>query len=417
MYDDAFQNSVTQIKRAVEMMCDSSELLCLPPEVLERILEPQRLVKVHFPVLMDNGMTRTFLGFRSQHNNARGPYKGGLRFSAEVSESEVKALSSWMTWKCAVADIPFGGGKGGVVVDTKTLSHSEIERLSRAFVRAVADVIGPDSDVPAPDMYTTPEIMDWMTDEYQKITGSTSMATFTGKTISNGGSEGRTEATGFGGAFIMKELVKKKGIDPANTTVAIQGFGNVGQHFALKAHEYGFKVVALSDSQNAMYHPAGLDPQEVIEQKKTTGLLLGMSDVPSITNEELLELPVDVLVPAALENVITGENAPRIKAKYIIEMANGPLTPAADEVLSRRGIISVPDILANSGGVTCSYFEWYQNMHNEKWSKQEVLNRLEKKLDKAFDDCYQMMLDHHTDMRTASYMLAIKKVTDAMEKG
>lgn len=406
MYDDAFQNSVTQIKRAVEMMCDSSELLCLSPETLERIPEPQRLVKVHFPVVMDNGMTRIFLGFRSQHNNARGPYKGGLRFSPEVSESEVKALSSWMTWKCAVADIPFGGGKGGVVVDTKTLSHGELERLSRSFVRAIVDIIGPEKDVPAPDMYTTSEIMDWMTDEYQKISGNISLATFTGKSLANGGSEGRTEATGFGGAFTMNELAKKKGIDPSETTVAIQGFGNVGQYFALKAVEYGFKVVAVSNSKGGIYNEAGLD---------LTREDLWVSGHHKISNAELLELPVDVLVPAALENVITGENALRIKAKYIIEMANGPITPAADEVLSRLGIISVPDILANSGGVTCSYFEWYQNMHNEKWTKQEVLNKLEQKLDKAFDDCYQMMLDHHTDMRTASYMLAIKKVTDAMK--
>ncbi|MFA6050025.1 MAG: Glu/Leu/Phe/Val dehydrogenase [Candidatus Paceibacterota bacterium] len=415
MYDDAFQNSITQIKRAVELMCDSSELLCLPPETIERILEPQRLVKVHFPVLMDNGMTRTFLGFRSQHNNALGPYKGGLRFSPEVSESEVKALSSWMTWKCAVADIPFGGGKGGVVVDTKTLSKDEIERVSRSFIRAIADCIGPTKDVPAPDMYTTPAIMDIMVDEYSKITGENGLATFTGKTIEGGGSEGRTEATGYGGAFILKRLAEKKGLDPKQTTVAIQGLGNVGNYFALKAYEYGYKIVALSDSKGAVYSKDGFNPQDVIDYKKENGKLEGIPGSEYISNTALLELPVDVVVPAARENVITGENAPRIQAKYIIEMANGPLTPAADEILSRRGVISVPDILANGGGVTCSYFEWYQNMHDEKWSKEEVLQKLEGKLDKAFDDCYLMMEKSMTDMRTAAYMLAIKKVTDAMK--
>ncbi len=404
MFDDAFQNSITQIKRAVEMMCDSSELLCLPPETLERILEPQRLIKVHFPVLMDNGMTRTFLGFRSQHNNALGPYKGGLRFSPEVSESEVKALSSWMTWKCAVADIPFGGGKGGVVVDTKTLSKSEIERLSRSFIRAIADCIGPTKDVPAPDMYTSGEIMDIMVDEYGKITGGSGRAAFTGKTISNGGSEGRTEATGYGGAFILKRMIERKGGRPEDVTVAIQGFGNVGEYFARKAYEYGFRIVAVSNSKGGVYNKEGIDPNSA--DLWTTG--------DKITNTELLELPVDVLVPAALENVITGENASRVSAKYIIEMANGPITPAADEVLARKGVISVPDILANSGGVTCSYFEWYQNIHDEKWSKEEVFKKLQEKLEKAFDECFKMMEERQTDMRTAAYMLAIKKVTEAM---
>ena len=412
---DSFKNSVTQISRAAELLCDSAEKLCLAPEMLGRILEPQRLVKVHFPVLMDNGMTRTFLGFRSQHNNVRGPYKGGLRFSPEVSESEVKALSSLMTWKCAVADIPFGGGKGGVAVDAKSLSKGELERLSRAFARAIADVIGPEKDVPAPDMYTTAEIMDWMADEYEKITGDKSKASFTGKTIGNGGSEGRTEATGFGGAFIMRELAKKKNLNIKNTTVAIQGLGNVGHYFALKAHEYGFKIVALSDSKGGVYAKDGLVPQKIIDHKKNHGGLASVESVEHISNKELLGLPVDILVPAALENVITGENAGNIKAKYIIEMANSPLTPEADEIFSEKGVIFVPDILANSGGVTVSYFEWYQNMHNEKWTKDDVLEKLEAKMDKAFDDCYQMMEEHDTDMRTAAYMLAIKKVTDAMK--
>ncbi|MES2224247.1 MAG: Glu/Leu/Phe/Val dehydrogenase [Patescibacteria group bacterium] len=409
MTNDPFESSVTQIKNAgIKLGLGIAEL--------DRILEPQRVVKVSFPVKMDNGGINTFIGFRSQHNNARGPYKGGIRFSPDVNESEVKALSSWMTWKCAVADIPFGGGKGGVIVDTKTLSKTELENLSRSFVRSIADVIGSEKDVPAPDMYTTGEIMDWMVDEYSKIVGSKQLATFTGKTLGKGGSEGRTEATGFGGVVVLEKLAEEKQLNPKETTVAIQGIGNVGQYFAIFAEQKGFKVVALSDSKTAVYNENGLDVDAVLKFKETNKTLIGMPSVKFITNEELLELPVTVLVPSALENVITKDNAEKIKARYIIEMANGPLTPEADEILHKKGILFVPDILSNSAGVTGSYFEWYQNMHNEKWTKEDVLNKLKTKMESAFDASYKMMQDNNTDMRTACYMIAIKRVNDAMNK-
>lgn len=407
MTNDPFENSIIQIKRA-------GSILGLNENELNRILEPQRVVRVNFSVKMDNGDIKTFVGFRSQHNNARGPYKGGLRFSPEVTESEVKALSSWMTWKCAVADIPFGGGKGGVIVDTKILSKTELENLSRSFVRAISDVIGPNKDVPAPDMYTTGEIMNWMTDEYSKIVGKNELATFTGKTLNNGGSEGRTEATGYGGVHVLNKLMEEKQLNPKDLKIAIQGLGNVAEYFAISAEYHGYKVVTLSDSKGALYNPNGLDIKKVIEYKKTNGSLMGFEGASYITNRELLELDVDVLVPAALENVITSDNASKIKAKFIIEMANGPLTPEADIILHKKGILFVPDILSNSGGVTVSYFEWYQNIHSEKWDKDSVLEKLKINIEKAFDDCYKMMMDKNVDMRTACYMIAIKKVNDAM---
>jgi glutamate dehydrogenase/leucine dehydrogenase len=408
MINDPFESSIAQIKKA-------GGVLGMSENDLKRIIDPQRIVRVNFPVKMDNGEIKTFIGFRSQHSNARGPYKGGLRFSTEVTESEVKALSSWMTWKCAVADIPFGGGKGGVIVDTKALSKTELENLSRSFVRAISDVIGPNKDVPAPDMYTTGEIMNWMTDEYSKIVGKKEFATFTGKTLDNGGSEGRTEATGYGGVHVLNKLMEEKQLNPKDLKVAIQGLGNVAEYFAISAEYHGYKVVTLSDSKGALYNPNGLDIKRVIEYKKTNGSLLGFEGASYITNHELLELDVDVLVPAALENVITSDNANKIKAQFIIEMANGPLTPEADIILHKKGILFVPDILSNSGGVTVSYFEWYQNVHNEKWEKGAVLEKLKINIEKAFDDCYKMMVDKNVDMRTACYMIAIKKVYDAMQ--
>lgn len=404
--NDPFQNSVEQVSKA-------GEILGLSFEEIKILSNPKRIVTVHFPVVLDSGEIKMFTGFRSQHNNARGPFKGGLRFSLEVNESEVKALSSWMTWKCAVADVPFGGGKGGVVVDTKVHSKAEIERISRAYVSSIADCIGESKDVPAPDMYTNGEIMDYMVDEYSKIIGKKSLATFTGKTLGNGGSEGRTEATGYGGALILRELATKVALDPANTKIAIQGIGNVGEYFAISAKQYGFNIVAMSDSKGGVYKESGLNPEDVLEYKKKNGSLAGFPDASFITNTELLNLPVEVLVPSALENVITIENADKIQARFIIEMANGPVTPEADEVFRRKNVISVPDILANSGGVTVSYFEWFQNMNNEKWTKEEVLKKLEEKMKKAFDDAWEYKNAKNVDFRTACYVLAVDKVYQA----
>ncbi len=405
---DTFENTKLQIEKA-------AKLIGVSPEVLRKLEQPERVVTVHFPVEMDNGKIKVFTGYRSQHNNARGPYKGGLRFGPDVNESEVKALSSWMTWKCAVADVPFGGGKGGVLVDVKKLSKKELENLSRAFVRAIADVIGPTKDVPAPDMNTNAEIMDWMVDEYGKVTGKPALATFTGKSVGHGGSEGRTEATGFGGMYILKELAKEKKLKPSETTIAMQGLGNVGNYFALAAVDSGYAVVAVSDSTSGIYDPKGLDIKKVLEYKKQKGNLKGFP-AQEITNEALLELLVVILVPAATENVITKENAPKIQAKYIIELANGPTTPEADALLNKKGILVVPDILANAGGVTVSYFEWHQNMHQEQWAKEQVFKKLEAVMVKAFGEGWKTMRKYTTDLRTAVYINAIEKVLAAMGK-
>jgi len=407
MSHDPFSNAVAQLQKV-------AEIIKLDEQSLARIIEPDRVSKVHFPVKMDDGQVKMFTGFRAQHNDALGPYKGGIRFSPDVCESEVKALSTWMTWKCAVADIPFGGGKGGVIVDTKQLSVTELERLSRAYIRAIADVIGPDKDVPAPDMYTTPQIMDWMVDEYSKIVGKPSPAVITGKPVEKGGSLGRTQATGLGGVFVLKELAKKVNLVPKNTRVIVQGIGNVGYYFAKIAAESGYKIVGLSDSRTGLYNPDGLDVEAVLAFKKEHGSLNDFSGAQKVSNAELLELETDVLVPAAVENVITEGNAEQIKANYIIEMANGPVTPEADRILVQRGIISVPDVLSNSGGVTVSYFEWVQNKQNEKWTEADVLAKLEPKMVKAFNDGWAAMQRYNTDFRTAIYALAVQKVVDAL---
>jgi glutamate dehydrogenase/leucine dehydrogenase len=316
-----------------------------------------------------------------------------------------------MTWKCAVADIPYGGGKGGVIVDTKTLSKTELERLSRAFVRAIADIIGPEKDIPAPDMYTTPEIMDWMVDEYKKVTGNPkSLATFTGKSLTNGGSEGRTQATGYGGGVILDQITLLEKIDPKTTTVAVQGFGNVAYYFVEYAEKKGYKIVTISDSKSAIYNPEGISLAEAKKFKDEHGSFKGFGNVKEVTNKELLEVECDVLVPAAIENVITSNNASKIKAKYIIELANGPVTPEADEILHSSGIKFIPDILANAGGVTVSYYEWYQNMHDEKWNQDKVLSEMGYKLEKAFGEITQIAREHNTDFRTAAFILSIKRV-------
>lgn len=402
--NDPFQNTILQINKA-------AEILGLDNEQIRYLTEPSRVVKVNFVVELDNGEKKVFTGFRSQHNNVRGPYKGGLRFSLDVNEHEVMALSSWMTWKCAVADIPYGGGKGGVIVDTKTLSKTELERLSRAFVRAIADVIGPEKDIPAPDMYTTPEIMDWMVDEYKKVTGNPkSLATFTGKSLTNGGSEGRTQATGYGGGVILDQIALLEKMDPKTTSVAVQGFGNVAYYFVEYAEKKGYKIVTMSDSKSAIYNPEGISLAEAKQYKDEHGSFKGFAKAKEVTNEELLGVECDVLVPAAIENVITSNNASKIKAKYIIELANGPVTPEADEILHSNGIKFIPDILANAGGVTVSYYEWYQNMHDEKWNQDKVLSEMGYKLEKAFGEISQIAKEHNTDFRTAAFILSIKRV-------
>ncbi|MFZ8806464.1 MAG: Glu/Leu/Phe/Val family dehydrogenase [Minisyncoccia bacterium] len=391
-------------------------------EDLFKILEkPQREIKVYLPLKRDNGEIEIFEGHRIQYNNFLGPYKGGIRYFPEVNEDEIKTLAFLMTIKCALVNLPLGGAKGGIKVDPKNLSEKELENLSREYVRKIYDFIGPDKDIPAPDVNTNAKIMDWMVDEYLKISNSKDIklkATFTGKSIQNDGSEGRGEATGKGGETILERFVEKMGLKKP-LTVAIQGFGNVGYNLAKFLYQKGYRLVALSDSKGGIYSEKGFNPELVMECKKEKGMISGCYCVGSvcdislgrdISNEELLELDVDILIPAALENVINEKNADKIKAKIILEMANNPLTEEADEILNRKGVIVIPDILANSGGVTVSYFEMLQNLNNEKWSKEKVFEELEKYLSKSFDEVWQIKEKLNIDLRKASYIVALRRI-------
>lgn len=403
MIENPYKNAIEQLKQV-------GEILKLDHKVIDRLSVPNKLIEVNFDVLMDNNQTKTFKGYRSQHNNKLGPYKGGIRFSEQVTIDEVKALSMWMTWKCAVANIPLGGGKGGVIVNTKELSENELKNLSKAFIRAIYKDIGPDTDIPAPDMYTTPLIMKWMKEEYSKLVGKDTPAVITGKMIEDGGSLGRTEATGFGGAYILRELCNKNKLEARNTTIAVQGIGNVGYYFAKKAQEMGFKVIAISDSKIGLYNKDGIDVEDINNYKLKNNSLEGIVGLEKISNENLLELDVDILVPAAIENVITEKNVKNIKAKYIIELANGPTTTDADKYLFDAGITVVPDVLANSGGVTVSYYEWLQNKNNESWPVEKVLTMLDTNITQAFKDVYKEYQNRGISFRMASYVIAVSKV-------
>jgi glutamate dehydrogenase/leucine dehydrogenase len=391
-------------------------------EDLFKILEkPQREIKVYLPLERDNEEIEIFEGYRIQHNNFLGPYKGGIRYFPEVNEDEIKTLAFLMTIKCALVGLPLGGAKGGIRVDPKNLSEKELENLSREYVRKIYDFIGPDKDIPAPDINTNSKIMDWMTDEHLKISNSKDIklkATFTGKSIQNNGSEGREEATGKGGEIILERFVEKTDFKKP-LTVAIQGFGNVGYNLAKFLYQKGYKLVALSDSKGGIYSEEGFNPELVMECKKEKGMISGCYCVGSvcdsklgidISNEELLELDIDILIPAALENVINEKNADKIKAKIILEMANNPLTEEADEILNKKGVIIIPDILANSGGVIVSYFEMLQNLNNEKWSKEKVFEELEKYLSKAFDEVWHMKGKLNIDLRKASFIVTLRRI-------
>lgn len=399
-------------------------------EDLEHLSSPHRQVEVSLHLKRDTGKTQVVRGFRVQHNDWLGPYKGGIRYHPNVDINEVKALALWMTIKNAVVNVPFGGGKGGVEIDPRTLSKKELENLTREFVAHIAPIIGSNTDVPAPDVNTNAEIMEWFADEYSKIIGKKTPAVVTGKPIGKGGSQGREEATGLGGFYVLEEMVKKMKLKKSfgsaqdhGLTVAIQGFGNVGSALAELCYKNNYKIVALSDSKGGIYEPKGegFNVESVKKCKKDTGALRNcycQGDVCEIAkkgcfinNEELLELPVDILIPAALEGVITAKNAKKIKAKIIFEMANGPVTAEADKILNERGIIVVPDVLANAGGVTVSYFEWYQNMKNQKWDLLKVRTKLQEKMVTAFDEVWATHKSEKTDLRTAAYILALKRLT------
>ena len=403
----SFENVLKQMDRAFGHLNVS--------ENIKRILRtPERILQVSIPVKMDDGSVKVFTGFRVQYNSARGPTKGGIRFHQDVNLDEVMSLASWMTWKTAVVNLPFGGSKGGVVVNPKELSERELERLSRGYIRAIADFIGVDKDIPAPDVYTNPKVMAWMLDEYEKIVRHKEPGMITGKPVEIGGSEGRNVATALGAFYVIEKALPNLKLDE-EPKFAIQGFGNAGMYLAKILHERGYKVVAVSDSKGGIYDPNGLDIPEVIEVKRKTKSVVNYEKAEKISNKELLTLKVDVLVPAALGNQITKENADEIQAKYIAEVANGPTTPEADEILFEKGIFLTPDILTNAGGVTVSYFEWVQNRMGYYWDLEEVNKKLELRMHKAFDEIYKISRDKKVDMRTAAYILAIDRVARAVE--
>lgn len=418
-------------QRAQQQLHQVNEHLQLDPLLLAHLTEPERIIEVSLPFRKDNGDVQTVKGYRVQHNSHQGPYKGGIRYHPDVSIDEVKALAFWMTIKNAIINVPFGGGKGGITIDPKMLSEAELERLTRIFTRRIAHTIGPDKDIPAPDVNTNAKIMNWIADEYSQIVGKHSPAVVTGKPVGKGGSLGRTEATGLGGFYTLLEIIKHKKLDPQKLTVAIQGFGNVGYFLAHFLQQHGMKVVALSDSKGGIYIPSGVADVEQIERcKKEKGYLAGCYCVGSVCDirykdkvngrdiapEEILTLPVDIIVPAALENVITRASAYQIKASIILEMSNGPTTIEADEILQAHSKTVIPDIVANAGGVAVSYFEWYQNIHNESWTKEKVFEKLKDKMVKAVDTVYKTAQKNNVSLRDAAYLVALKRIDQTWQK-
>ncbi|GIW65503.1 MAG: glutamate dehydrogenase [Candidatus Parcubacteria bacterium] len=446
-----YENTLAKIKKLANLLIKIGYDKIKIEELLRFLILPQRIIKVFIPLKRDNGELEIFEGYRVQHNNFLGPYKGGIRYFPEVNEDEIKTLALLMTLKCALVDLPLGGAKGGIKVDPKNLSETELERLSREYVRKIYDFIGSDKDIPAPDVNTNSKIMGWMVDEYIKIIQTYAdykqtneeknklLATFTGKSLENGGIEGREEATGKGGEIILNKLVKKLNLNKKELTVAIQGFGNVGYNIAkflyrtqtfadytqtnadnidvrigsregshkFAKSEISYKIIALSDSKGGIYSKEGFNPEIVMKWKKEKEMI-----GQDITNEEILELDVDILIPAALENVITKDNTHRIKAKIILEMANNPITEEADEILNQKGIIVVPDILANAGGVIVSYFEMLQNIENRKWSKKEVFQKLEEHLSKAFDRVWETSKKHKISLRNSGILVALNRLLE-----
>ena len=391
----------------------AAEKLNLDPGLRQVLREPRRELHVHFPVKMDDGSVKVFEGYRVQHNLGRGPAKGGIRYHQDVSIDEVKALAMWMTWKCAVVGIPYGGGKGGVIVDPKKLSRRELENLSRRFFTEIEVLIGPEKDIPAPDVNTTPQVMAWFMDTYSMHVGYTVPGVVTGKPIALGGSEGRNEATARGTVFCVIEAARHLKLDIKTATVVVQGFGNAGSIAARLMADEGAKVLAVSDSTGGIHSPAGLDIGRVIAWKAEHGTVVGFPGAQAVSNAEILEIECDVLIPAALENQITASNAERVHAKIVAEAANGPTTPEADEILFRRGIFLIPDILCNAGGVTVSYFEWVQDLNRDHWSEKVVNEKLHEIMVKAFGETLAISLREGVHMRLAAYLLAVQRVADA----
>jgi len=406
----------TLFEMAQAQLDEAASIINLEPSVHAFLRVPMREFHVSIPVKMDDGQTKVFPGFRVQYNNARGPFKGGIRFHPEETIDVVKALAAWMTWKCAVVDIPLGGGKGGIICNPKEMSEGELERLSRGYIDAIWEFIGPDRDIPAPDVYTTPQIMGWMMDEYSKFKGYGIPGVITGKPLSIGGSLGRSDATARGGVSTIKDAAKHLDIDLSAATVAIQGYGNAGSYAAILLNNMaGAKIVAVSDSKGGIYNKQGLDPNKVLQHKMETGSVINFPQTENISNSELLKLKVDILSPAGLETVITEKNAPEIKAKIVAELANGPTTPEADEVLYQNGVFVIPDLLCNAGGVTVSYFEWVQSLYRLYWDEAEVRQRLGEKMAKAFQTVLAESLKRKINMRSAAYIIAVVRVAEAMK--
>lgn len=405
----------TVYENVLKQLDNAADVLDLDPQVKELLQEPMRTLSVSIPVKMDDDSIHVFKGFRCQHNNVLGPTKGGIRFHPQVCEDEVKALAAWMTFKCSLVGIPYGGAKGGVLVNPKDLSQNELERLSRGFIQAISPIIGPDKDIPAPDVYTDAQVMSWFMDEFSKLKGVNTPGLVTGKPVVLGGSFGRHSATARGIMYTVREAAKAIDLNLNGATVAVQGYGNAGSFSAKFLSELGCKIVAVNDSKGGIYCEDGFDPVEVAKHKEETGSVKDFVGCEKITNEELLTMDVDVLVPAALENQITKENADEIQARMIAEAANGPTTPQADEILFKKDIMIIPDVLANAGGVTVSYFEWVQNLANYYWSKEEVDRKLEDIMVDAFEKVYNTHENLEVNMRVSAFIVAIRRLTEAME--
>jgi glutamate dehydrogenase (NAD(P)+) len=416
MSEPTDNNTINPFSVALKQLDEASKIIGIDKGMHDVLAQPKRILIVSIPTRMDNDEIHVFTGFRSQHNDARGPFKGGIRYHPQVSIDEVKALSMWMTWKCAIANIPYGGGKGGIICNPKQMSTGELERMTRRYAYAIADIIGPHTDIPAPDVYTGGKEMSWIMDTYSALKGNfVQPEVITGKPLAIGGSLGRNEATGRGLSFTVREAAKKLGIDFRAATVAVQGFGNAGQFAAQLLEEMGSKVVAVSDSQGGISNENGISIGSVRAHKEKTGSVVGFPGSKSISNEEILETDCTILIPAALENQITKNNAANVSAKLVAEAANGPTTPEADEILHKNKIMVIPDVLANSGGVTVSYFEWLQNLRREYWTEEQVNSMLDKKMTEAFSDVYDTHDRYQVNMRKASIALAVGRVTEAIK--
>ena len=416
MSDSRSVSTINPFEVALEQLDEAAKLINLDKGLHQILAHPKRVLTVSIPVRLDNNEIRVFTGFRSQHNDARGPYKGGIRYHPQVTIDEVKALSMWMTWKCAIADIPYGGGKGGIICNPKQMSDLELERMTRRYAYAIADIIGPHTDIPAPDVYTGGKEMAWIMDTYSALKGNyVQPEVITGKPLAIGGSLGRTEATGRGLSFTVREAARKLKLNMHTASVAVQGFGNAGQFAAQLLEEQGAKVIAVSDSKGGVYNKIGIQIGALRKHKEKKGSVVGFSGGKSISNEEVLETDCTILIPAALENQITKKNAAKIGAKIVAEAANGPTTPEADDILYKNKTLVIPDVLANGGGVTVSYFEWLQNLRREYWSESQVNEMLDKNITRAFSDVYATHDKYQVNMRKASTVLAINRVVDAIK--